>query len=503
MAASYRSKGNEGLHTGNHPLYGYLRAPDNKEQWIVDSEAADVVKRIYAMTIDGKGPYQIANILQGEKVYCPSYYLSLKGVGNHQNKAFNDPYRWWGNTVVYILDRMEYMGHTCSFKTFKNHYRDKNRKKADKADWKITENTHEAIIDQKTWETAQRCRKTVRRIPKQAGTHERPPNRLTGLIYCADCGKKMYNDYAEDSYHKTPRHAYFCSSYRRKTADCTMHFVRAVVVEELILASLREVSGFANENEAEFIRLITQASSDQQEQQAKAGRKRLDDGKKRIAELDRLIRKIYEDNANGKLSDKRFEKLSAEYEGEQDELEQSIITLQADIDSIDEQTNKTDRFLELTKRYTDFTELTTLMLHEFIEKVVVHERVKGGRYSNSQQIDIYFNFVGMVELPNPATAEPEEIAPPKQLYVAKGSSFEVLGNYLKQQNTNNTETITLTYSQIEEILGKPLCKSAYKFYSYWSPSHNRPAGNVIYNAGFDVAKVDVKGQKLYLRKVDL
>jgi len=459
--------------------------------------------------------------LEEEKVYCPSYYLSLKGVGNHQNKDFPNPYRWWGNTVVYILDRMEYMGHTCSFKTYKNHYRDRNRKKSDKTDWKITEDTHDAIIDHDTWETAQRCRKTVRRIPKQASNHERPPNRLTGLIYCADCNQKMYNDYAEDAYHKTPQHTYFCSSYRRKTADCTMHFVRAVVVEELILDSLREVSSFVKNNEAEFIKLVTETSSAQQEQITKANRKRLADSKKRISELDRLIRQIYEDNVNKKLSDKRFEKLSAEYEGEQEDLEQSIAYLQAEIDNIDEQNTKADKFLQLTQRYTDFTELTTPMLHEFIEKVVVHERVRGGRYGNSQQIDIYFNFVGMVELPKPtaidqtghdtdcenayigntnttkATSTPTAKEPPKQLYVAKGSSFEVLGEYLRQ---TNTETITLTYSQIEEVLGKPLCESAYKFYSYWSPSHNRPAGNVIYNAGYDVVKVDVKGQRIYLKK---
>ena len=205
-------------------------------------------------------------------------------------------------------------------------------------------------------------------------------------------------------------------------------------------------------------------------------------------------------------------------------MEQSIADLQAEIDNIDEQNTKADKFLQLTQRYTDFTELTTPMLHEFIEKVVVHERVRGGRYGNSQQIDVYFNFVGMVELPKSIITDqtisdvgnenvnadntnatntssvPTTKEPPKQLYVAKGSSFEVLGEYLRQ---TNTETITLTYSQIEEILDKPLCKSAYKFYSYWSPSHNRPAGNVIYNAGYDVVKVDIKGQMIYLRKPDM
>ena len=366
VAASYRAKGMEGRRTSNHPLFGYLRDPNDKEKWIVDPEASDIVQRIFRMTLEGIGPYSIAATLQAEKLFSPSYHLAQKGVGNSKNKSFDDPYRWWGTTICYLLERVEYMGHTCSFKTYKNSYRDKHRKLADKADWKITENTHEAIIDPETWEAVQRCRKTARRIPKQADKQEKLPNRLTGLVFCADCNAKMYHDYCKDAYHNHPRDTYFCSSYRKHTTDCTMHFVRSVVVEKLILETLREVVSFATTNEAEFVRLITETSSAQQEEMTKANRKKLTDSKKRIAELDRLIQKIYEDNINGKLSDKRFQKLSAQYEGEQEELEQATTDLQADIDSIDEQTARTDKFLELTRRYKDFSELTTPMLYEFV-----------------------------------------------------------------------------------------------------------------------------------------
>jgi len=480
VAASYRAKAMEGKRTFNHPILGYLHDPDDKDKWVIDPEAADVVRRIFQMTLEGIGPYTIAATLESEKVYSPSYYLAQRGVGNRKNKTFDDPYRWWGASVSYLLERMEYMGHTCTFKTYKNSYRDKNRKKSDKADWKITENTHEAIIDPETWAAAQRCRKTARRIPKQADERERPPNRLTGLMYCADCGAKLYHEYVIDTYHKSPRDNYICSSYRKHTTDCTMHFVRSAVVEKLILETLREVIGFATTNEAEFVRLISETSSAQQAEVTKASRKKLTDSNKRIAELDRLIRQIYEDNINGKLSDKRFEKLSEQYENEQEELEHAITDLQAEIDSIDEQAARTNKFLELTRRYKDFSELTTPMLNEFVEKVIVHERVRRGRFGNSQRLDIHFNFIGIVALLGTELVIDELPAPPKELYVAEGSAFALLGEHLKQSGGNE---ISLTYSQIEDILGQPLCQSAYKYSSYWSAGNNRPAGNVIINIG--------------------
>jgi site-specific DNA recombinase len=343
VSSVYRAKGLEGKHTSSHPLYGYLKDPENKCQWIVDGEAAAVVRRIFRLTIEGKGPYQIAGILQSEKVLCPSAYLAQKGVGNNKNKVFQNPYRWWGTTVMYLLDRMEYMGHTVNFKTYKKSYKDKNRKPSPKSNWAIFEHTHEAIIDEGTWHTAQQLRRTKRR-PYSLGA----ANPLTGLLFCADCGAKLYNERTAD-YNGRPRNNYICSSYRKHTADCTMHYIRAVVVEELILDALKEVSSFAKENEDEFVRLVMETSSVQQVETAKVYRKQLAENMKRADELDTLIRRIYEDNVSGKLTDKRFEKLSGEYEREQEDLEQSITEIQAKLDSFEEQSVRADQFRCLSR----------------------------------------------------------------------------------------------------------------------------------------------------------
>lgn len=290
ITASYRTKGMEGRRIGSHPLYGYIHDPDCRETWIVDPEASIIVKRIFNMTINGKGPYQIARTLQSEKILCPSYYLAQKGIGNNKNKDFPDPYRWWGTTVMYILERKEYMGHTINFKTYKKSYKDKNRRHNPEDKQMVFENTHEALIDPETWETAQRCRRTIRRIPKQA----REPNRLTGLLFCKDCGAKLYNEVVEAGGRHRPKDNYTCASYRKHTTDCTAHYIRTAVVEELILTALQEVNAFVKDNEAEFLRLVTETSTAQQEQAAKTNRKRLNDNQKRITELDRLIRQIYE-----------------------------------------------------------------------------------------------------------------------------------------------------------------------------------------------------------------
>jgi len=569
VKASIRSKGMSGQRLLSHPSYGYMCDPLDKNKWIVDPEASEIVRRIFKMTIEGKGPYDIARILQNEKVYCPSYHLALQNSGSTKHKNFDDPYRWWGASISSIIERMEYIGHTVNFKTYKNSYKDKKRRETPKDELAVFYNTHEAIIDSETWETAQRCRKTVRRIPKKA----KEPNRLTGLLFCADCGGKLYHEFREATLTKTAKSNYMCSSYRKHTTECTIHFVASAIIEELILDTLQKVNGFVKDNEDEFIRLLTDTSVKQQEQATKTKRKLLASNQKRIAELDRLIRQIYEDKVNDKLSDKRFEKLSAEYEAEQEQLEQSTHELQGEISSIDEQSTRTDKFLELTRRYTDFAELTTSMLYEFIEKVVVHERVKGGRYSKYQKIDIYFNFIGMVELPSGFIDEYDEANREPELeswmrYVPSDSVFKPLGVYLEKQkeiyllqvpkspvprndtdatlnapnsakamNTIEATNITseqhqihgnrkrhvrheqgglgelsnqnkhdnchqhviiLTFAEIEVILGRPLTKSAYKYPSYWYPSKNRPASNVIFNAGFDVVRVDLVGGRLIL-----
>jgi len=497
VSAAYRAKGNEGKHTGSHPLYGYIHSPDDKEQWIIDEPAAEIVRRIFRMTVEGKGAYQIANILQKEKVFCPSYYLAQQGVGNRKNKDFPDPYRWWGTTVTCLLSRMEYMGHTVNFKTYKTSYKDKNRKRAPQDKWAIFDNTHEAIIDSETWETAQRLMQTVRRTYENHGE----PNRLTGLLYCADCNGKLYHERGMRGKGEATKNNYICSSYRKHTTDCTAHYIGVEVLEKLILDALKEISGYVKTNKDDFIKSVTEMSSAYQAGEEKAYRKRLAESEKRISELDRLICGIYEDKINGTLSEKRFAKLSDDYEREQDELERSITDLRSEIDRLDIQNTRADKFVNVVNRYTDFEELTTPMLNEFIEKIIVHERIKEYRYKNSQTIDIYFNFVGMVELSCSKMTVVNDKSHEKK-YVADTTSFSPLAEYLTEEE-HGTPTLTLSFSDVENILGKELCASARKFKSYWYPALNRPISNVIYNSGYDVGTVDLKNQTITLTKPEI
>ena len=478
-----------GKHTAVHPLYGYKKDPDNPEKWIIDDEATEVVRRIFRLTINGKGPYEIAAMFEKERILCPSAYLAGQGAGNYRNRDFADPYRWWGTTVFYILNRMEYMGHTVNFKTEKTSFRDKRRYLTPKDNWVIFENTQEAIIDKETFQTAQKLRKTCRR-----STSIGEANPLTGLLYCADCGARLYNERGKSK--GGYKDIYTCSSYRKHTTTCTMHFIRTEVVRELILSALRSISEYAKANREAFERLVMDTTSTRQAQQMKESRKALTDSQRRYDELDVLIQRTYEDHVAGKLTDKRFLKLSQQYEAEQEQLESELARLTAEVETIQEQTGRVDKFMALVDRYTSFDELTTPMLNEFVEKVVVHERESVGRYKRKQRVDVYFNFIGLVELPlTEPEAEQPAAEPPKEKYVAANTSFAPLGEYLSQQTE---DSITLSFSDVEWVIGKPLCKSAFKFYSYWYPGYNRPISNVIYNAGFDVDRVDLKNQLLYL-----
>lgn len=402
IKAVFRARGMDGMRMITSPVYGYMRDPDDKKQWLIDEEAAAVVRRIFQMVLDGNGPTAIARTLKAEKVLCPSAYMVQKGFGKYRNSN-TDPYIWYDRSVANIIAMPEYMGNTYNFKTYKNSYKDKKRHWADRDSWVVIENTHDAIIDSETWELAQKLRKTSRRPPQ---FDKGEPNRLTGLLYCADCGAKMSNDRSIDARRSAePRNNYICSTYRNHGGarrgdadDCTMHFIRSDVVEELILNSVKMVSAYAKDNKGEFVELVMDASAAQMENDLRESKKKLSTYCKRSNELDRMIRKLYEDNVNGKLSDKRFEKLSREYEAEQDGLEQKIEALDTEISALTEQSMNTDKFLELAQRYTDFSELTTPMLYEFVEKVIIHSPIKKDR-RRSQKVEIYFNFIGKFELP--------------------------------------------------------------------------------------------------------
>ena len=413
-----RARGMSGKHTSNHCIYGYKKDPNDKDHWIIDEEAAEVVRRIYRMAIEGKGPYEIARILATEKVERPSYYLAQRGMGNHQsNYNAADPYTWRGGTVADILSKQEYMGHTVNFRTYKESYKDKRVKMTPKEDLVIFENTQEAIIDKETWERVQTLRKTIRRTDSIGKA-----NPLTGLMFCADCGAKMYNhrgkagnarDWAgrPNGKKRPDRDEYNCSRYdlgnQHYDKYCTTHLIRTAVVNELLLEAIKGVCDYALNNEAEFMAQVCSASEDRQEKAARAIRQRKQRNEKRTDELTRLIRKLYEDNVSGRLSDTLFEQMLRDFEAELSDLTEIISQDQQELERISRETINAEKFLTLVRKYTDFSELTPAMINEFVEKILVHQ-AQGKGASRTQEIEIFFNFVGKVDIPHKEVELTEE-----------------------------------------------------------------------------------------------
>lgn len=408
ITASFRTKGMSGKPLSVHPIYGYRKDPEDKYHWLIDEEAAAIVRRIFKLCIEGHGPYAIANILRNEQIERPSVYLARRGQGTHKNRAdLSEPYLWQGVTVASIISKPEYMGHTVNFRTYKESYKDKNNRMNKPEDWQVFENTHEAIVDPETWNLAQKLCSVTHRTDTIGEA-----NPLTGLVYCADCGARMYNH----------RHAgrtdnYQCSSYirtmRRSNKVCKSHYINTRALQVLILETIRNASRYAIENEDAFIQQVLQASQVQHEQGAKKLKRKVNAGKRRIAELDTLIRKLYESYALGKIPEKRFELLSAEYEAEQTELEAQLSEHEQNLQAYEADTVNLERFMGLAQRYTDFSELTTPMINEFIEKVVVHapDRSTGERI---QEVEIYLNFIGKFDAPMKKFTE-EEIAEQEKL----------------------------------------------------------------------------------------
>ena len=405
VSAAYKIKGTSGKHTSTHAIYGYKKDPENKDHWIIDEEAATVVKRIFHLALEGYGQYKIAEILTRDKVECPAYYLAVRGCGSHKNNVdMTRPYDWNGNTVGIILAKPEYLGHTVNFRTSQKSYKDKRVKNAPE-DWLIFENTHEDIIDKATWDRVQEIRQTVRRTDT---TGEANP--LTGLMFCADCGAKMYNHRNRNAQFLNDN--YNCSAYTRtatrETRLCCSHSISTRTVCTLLLETIRTVSAYAISNEEAFRQKVLAASKLKHEADTKELKKKIAKAKKRSAELDVLIKKLYESYAMGKISEHRFDALCAEYEREQAELENMIAAEQRALEAFHTDTDRADQFLALAKKYTDFTELTTPMIFEFVDKILVHapEKIDGER---TMEIDIYLKFIGKFDIPMPEPT-PEELA---------------------------------------------------------------------------------------------
>ena len=403
-----RVKGESGKPTTNCAIYGYRKDPNDKYHWLIDEEAAAVVRRIYQLAIEGHGLSDIANILYQDKVESPAAYLARQGRGVWKSRESIDrPYAWSDFIVGKILSKPEYMGHTVNFRSHKESYKDKQPVYHAPEDWLIFENTHEAIIDRATWELVQKLRGTPRRIDTMGEA-----NPLTGLVYCADCGAKMYNQRTRGRETKPyPSDAYECSSYKlagqRRTSACSNHHISTKALRTLILETIRSASAYAISNKTEFIQKVRAASEVRQAQAAKELKRKLNKDRRRCEELDTIIKKLYESYAVGRIGEERFDTLLAGYEQEQTMLRQSVTEAESALDSFEQDTANVERFLALAKKHTDFSELTTPMINEFIDKIIVHapEKIDGDR---TQQVDIYLKFIGRFDLPAPELTPEEE-----------------------------------------------------------------------------------------------
>ena len=410
-----RVKGESGKPTTNSAIYGYKKLPGDKYTWHIDEEAAAVVRRIFRLTIEGKGPYDIARILFDDKVETPAVYFGKQNKGIWKSKEeFPNPYNWSGYIVAQILSKPEYMGHTVNFRSQKQSYKDKKAVKIPQEEWLIFENTHEAIVDKETWELAQKLRKTPRRIDTWGEA-----NPLTGLLYCADCGAKMYNHRSKGGTENTPYPSDFfdCSTYtlahQKHDTACCGHYISTKALRSLILETVRAAATYAISNQEEFAAKVRAASELRQKEAAKDTKRRLNRDRKRIDELDNIIKKLYESFAVGRITDERFDTLLVEYEAEQKELQASVKADEERLSSFEEDTARVEQFMELARKYTDFSELTTPMINEFIEKIIIHapEKLDGDRI---QEIEIYLKFIGHFELPAPELTA-EEIKRQEQL----------------------------------------------------------------------------------------
>ena len=396
----FRSRMQDGKRCSGAIPYGYRRDPEDKNHLLIDEEAAKVVRRIYQMVIDGMGSQAIANQLTADNVLIPSAYLEQSEHGESRNHSYHDPCRWNCTAVSYILDKQEYMGHTVLGKTICENFKTKKRRKARPDELIIFENTHEPIIDAETWHLVQKLRRRTRRkLANGSYSH-----RLSGLVYCADCGKRLSYS-SPQSQHRPDGKTYDadssfrCPTYKSMYGECTMHYIKSSTLDKLVDEAVRKIARYVLRNEQAFLEQVRVLTSADQKHTQSEDKKELVNIKKRIAELDNYIKRLYEGNASGKIPDRQFEKLMAQYDSEQQELEERVKEIEVSIHEIQQESENGQQFVRLVQKYRDLTEIDQTALNEFIDKVVVHEATGGRTADRSQQIDIYFNFIGqfMVE----------------------------------------------------------------------------------------------------------
>ncbi len=394
IRAVKRSKGMSGKPVTSKPVYGYLM--DEDENFIIDEEAAPVVKQIYSLCLAGNGPTKIARMLTEQEIPTPGT-LEYRRTGRTRRYHPGYECKWAANTVVHILENREYTGCLVNFKTTTQSYKCSKIIYNSEDKQAIFENHHEQMIDRDTWERVQELRKQRKR-----------PNRydevglFSGILFCADCGSVMYQQrYQTD---KRKQDCYICGSYKKRTADCTAHFIRTDLLTAGVTENLRKVTSYAARHEARFMKLLTEQTEDGSKRRNAAKKKELEAAEKRIAELSAIFKRLYEDSVTGRISDERFTELSADYEAEQKELKEKAATLQSELSKTLEATANAEKFMKVVRKYTSFEELTPTLLREFVEKIVIHESgaLDGKRRGKlrRQEIEIYYSFVGKVELPD-------------------------------------------------------------------------------------------------------
>ena len=391
IRAVFKSKGQSGKPLCTNPPYGYIKDPEDKTRWIVDEEAAKVVREAFHLCMQGYGPSQIAKEFTNRRIMNPTAHARKNGINIPDNRGHDDDYVWRGSTIVHMLSRQEYLGHTVNFKTYRKSYKQKKQMKNDPSEWMIFKNTHEAIIEESVFEVVQRIRDGRRRLTPMG---EMPL--LSGMMFCADCGNKLYQVRGRGWEHE--KEYFVCATYRKIKGGCSSHQIRNVVVEELLLDGIRRVTAFARNFEEEFVEMVTKKTRSELDKSMRDSKRELEQAQARIAKLDEIIQRLYEDNIEGKISDERFAKMTANYEAEQQALEKRVTELKSIMTEDKESVLSVDHFLSLVRKYTDIKELTAEIIRELVEKIYVYkaERIDGRRV---QRIKIVWNCIGEFDPP--------------------------------------------------------------------------------------------------------
>ena len=391
-----QSRGNAGIPLTTNVPFGYKKDPEDKNKWIVDEPAAEVVRQIFQMCVSGLGPTQIAKRLKADGVMTPSEYQRSNGV-NCPTKLPEYPHKWCSHTVAEILDRQEYVGDTVNFRTCRQSFKLKRQLDRPQEEWKIFPDTHPAIIDRETFALVQNLRQHRRR-PTRTGA----VSMFSGLLYCADCGSKL--GYSATNNYKREQAYFFCSGYRKNTDLCSAHYIREKVVEQLVLEGLQRLLWYVQVYEKQFAQEQMERFGLQEKKELTAKRRELDKAKQRVTEIDQLIQKSYEDMSKGLLSEGRFATLSVSLEAEQKQLKAAIPEIEASLEATTDKAADLQRFIERARQVTRLMELTPEIVHEFIEKIVVSkpDKLNGKRH---QKVDIYYNTIGLWMAPEPEIME--------------------------------------------------------------------------------------------------